>query len=83
LVKKLNRIVNNLLVQNLPSLFIVNDDLHVLEIFPIYINWDGPGSGGTFDKNEPTPLVLGKTQEISFPINFKIHFVASPNSPSI
>ena len=61
------------LVQNLPALLIFDDDLQILKRFPVYIDGHIPRAGGTFHKNEPPPLVLGKAQKVRFPIDLKIH----------
>jgi len=64
------------LIHNLPSIFVFNDDLQILEFRLIHINRDVPRSRGTLDKNEPPRFVLGNTQKIRFPIDLKIHFVS-------
>jgi len=62
------------LIDNLPSIFVLYDDLQILEFRLVHIDGDVPRSRGTLDKNEPPRFVLGNTQKIRLPIDLKIHF---------
>ncbi|MCU1301272.1 MAG: hypothetical protein JWQ87_1556 [Candidatus Sulfotelmatobacter sp.] len=47
----------------------------------VHVHRHGPGAGRRLNENLPLPVVLSKTEEVSFLMHLKIHFAPFLNTP--